>query len=216
MIRINLLPQAKVRGRAAGPSGSTALWLVIYLVGGALWSVGLSVVYFSHQGKLDEQLQANAALQQRIETLKKKTERLEEVRARLERSRQLEEVVSDLNRRRTGPARVLRELSSILSEGGGPSIDPHELERLRRDNPLAGYNRNWDVRRLWISSFHEDRRECRIQGRGKSNEDVAEFLRRLALSDLFARVTLQRTEMVADRDTKVPLIGFELTCEVTY
>jgi type IV pilus assembly protein PilN len=216
MIRINLLPQARQRAGRAVPSGNSAVWVVAYLVGAAVWCVGLAVVYFLYQGKLDEQLQQNAALDQRIQDLRKKSERLDEVRARLERSKQLESLVDDLNRRRTGPARVLRELSNILSEGGGPSIDPRELERMRRENPLAGYNRSWDVRRLWVSTFQEDHRECRITGKGKTNEDVAEFLRRLALSDLFDRVTLQRTEMVTEKDTKIAVIGFDLTCEVSY
>jgi type IV pilus assembly protein PilN len=216
MIRINLLPQARQRLRAAGPSGSTAVWLVAYVIGSALWCVGLAVVYFMYQGKLDEQLQKNAALDQRVEVLKKKSERLEEVQQALERSRQLEELVDELNRRRTGPTRVLRELSQVLSRDGGPTIDPEELTRMRRDNPLAGYNRSWDVRRLWLQTFDEEQRECRITGKGKTNEDVAEFLRRLALSDLFDEVTLQRTELVSDQKTAVAFIGFDMTCKVRY
>ncbi|MFW5925571.1 MAG: PilN domain-containing protein [Myxococcota bacterium] len=216
MIRINLLPQAKQRKGAGVPSGSTAVWLVAYLTGAVIWCVALGVVYFLYQGRLDEQKQKNASLEERIQVIEKKSEGLDELEARLERSKQLEALVDDLNRGRTGPTRVLKELSDILSKGNGPSIDRQELERMRRDNPLAGYNRSWDVRRLWVDSFHEEHKECRIRGQGKTNEDVAEFLRRLALSELFTTVTLQRTEMVEDSETKLPLVGFELTCEVRY
>lgn len=215
MIRINLLPQARGR-KAAAPSGSAAVWMVVYLVGAVVWCIGLGVVYFVYQDQLEEQQQQNAALQQQIQVMEQKSARLDEVKAALERSKQLEAIVDELNRGRTGPTRVLMELSNILSEGEGPSIDPQKLERLRRENPLAGYNRSWDVRRLWLDSFREEHRECRITGRGKSNEDVAEFLRRLALSELFERVTLQRTEMTKDDEIELALIGFELTCEVDY
>ncbi|MFW6049995.1 MAG: PilN domain-containing protein [Myxococcota bacterium] len=216
MIRINLLPTAKQRKAVPTPSGTTAAWLVVYLVGAALWAVGLGVVHFLYQGRLDEQREQNAALEQRIQMLEQKSAGLDELKARLERSKQLASVVKELERGRTGPTRVLFELSAILSEGKGPSIDPQKLERLRRENPLAGFNRSWDVRRLWIDSFQEEHRECSITGRGKTNEDVAEFLRRLALSELFRNVTLQRTEMVEDKETGLPLVGFELTCEVDY
>lgn len=216
MIRINLLPQAKQRKAVAAPSGATAFWAVVYLVGAVVWCVGLGVVYFLYQGRLDEQREKNAALEQRIQVLQKKSNGLEEVKAELERSKQLAAVVDKLNRGRTGPTRLLMELSNILSEGRGPTIDPQKLERLRRDNPLAGYNRSWDVRRLWLDSFTEESHQCKITGEGRTNEDVAEFLRRLALSNIFTNVTLTRTSLTEDKDSGIQVISFELTCEVKY
>lgn len=216
MIRINLLPQAKAKGRAAAPTTASPVWGFVYVIVLFVWTAGLGGIYFLYQGTLEEQQQANNALRARIEQLKQKSARLDEVRAQLERSRQLEQLVADLNRARIGPTRAVMELSKILSPNGGPTIDPQRLEQLRRDNPLAGYNRSWDPRRLWLTSFTEENRDCRIRGNGKTNEDVAEFLRRLALSDLFEEVTLQKTEAVTDAGTNLPFIGFELTCKVRY
>ena len=108
------------------------------------------------------------------------------------------------------------ELSKTLSRDRGPTIDPQALERLRQNNPLANFNRNWDVRRLWLTSFEEENRECRIVGLGRTNEDVAEFLQRLSLSELFENVTLQKTESATDQGTGLSLIGFELTARVRY
>jgi type IV pilus assembly protein PilN len=220
MIRINLLPQAKkppaARVAASAPSGGTTLWAAIYLAGVLVTGIGLTVVYFVYEGELEEQQNKNRALEQRIAQVKKKSARLDEVKAALARSRELEEVVNELNKARTGPTRVLAELSDILSKGGGPTIDEEELAALRQRNPLAGYNRSWDVKRLWLVRFAENDRRCRISGRGKTNEDVAEFLRRLALSTLFEDVTLQRTQMIEDKNTNLPWISFELTCGVDY
>jgi type IV pilus assembly protein PilN len=108
------------------------------------------------------------------------------------------------------------ELSKVLSSPGGPTINPAELERMREDNPLAGFNESWDVRRLWISRFEEIERECKITGMGRSNEDVAEFLRRLTLSEIYEGVTLQRTRAANDPDTGLQMVGFDITCKVKY
>lgn len=221
MIRINLLPQAKkVAGRAApaasADSGSNQVWAIVYLVAVAIWMVVLGAVFFNFQGQLDDQRAKNGALEQQIQRLRAESANLEEVKGKLDKSRQLEEVVNRLMNARLGPTRVMMELIHVLSAGGGPTIDPQRLERLRRDNPLAGFNPGWDARRLWITNFEEENRECRIAGRGRTNEDVAEFLRRLALSELFENVTLERTSSIEDAEAGMALIDFELVCKVRY
>ncbi len=225
MIRINLLPNVggkkKRQASSSGPSGGVQLWGGIYLVAAFLWLAALGALYFFYDGKLTEQKRQNEALAAQIEQLRSKSARLEEVRAQYEESTALEEVVTELNKGRTGPTRMMMEISKILSvgEGSGPTIDPQELEEMRRNNPLAGFNRSWDVRRLWVLGFEEDHGNCKMVGEGRTNEDVAEFLRRLALSDLFADVTLERTTAATPSNTSnpgVPLIRFELSCRVTY
>lgn len=217
MIRINLLPAAKkqTRGISTGGGSSTG-WVVGYAATALITCVVLAVVYFGKESELEEQRARNTALEQQIAQLTAQSASIDEVRAQLARSQELEQVVAELQRARFGPTRVLMELSRILSAGGGPSIDPQRLEELRRGNPLAGFNRSWDTRRLWLTSFEEQNRHVRIRGIGKTNEDVAEFLRRLALSDSFHEVLLQKTEAVEDRETRLQLIAFELTATVRY
>ena len=211
MIRINLLPRART-----APAGGSSLWLGVYAGAIVLWCVVLGVFYFLTDAELQEQLRANRTLAQQVQTMKQKSAKLEELEARLQRSKQLEALVDELNRARTGPTRVLYELSRILSQGGGPTIDVQRLEELRRDNPLAGFNPNWDVRRLWLKAFQEEDRICRVTGEGKTNEDIAEFIRRLSLSDLFEQVALTKTAMTKHDKVDVELISFELTCKVRY
>jgi Tfp pilus assembly protein PilN len=55
-----------------------------------------------------------------------------------------------------------------------------------------------------------------MSGFGKSNEDVAEFLRRLTLSDVFQEVTLQSTSAAKDAASGLPTVSFEMTCKVVY
>ena len=221
MIRINLLPSGKTRIRrlpAAPTTGdfSNTTWAVIYGAAAALWLAILGGVYFVNSSELGELVAANRVLQERRNALQQKTQGLAQVEGRLEQSRRLEQVVGELEAARTGPTRAVMELSRLLSTGGGPTINPEKLEEMRRDNPLAGFNDNWDVRRLWLTTFEEVERECRIAGQGRTNEDVAEFLRRLTLSDLFDNVTLQRTQSAIETDTGIGVVGFDITCRVNY
>jgi type IV pilus assembly protein PilN len=214
MIRINLLPAAK-RG-AAVTTGSSQLWGVAYLLGLFAWGVLLFFFYMSANSKLEEQRAANTALEQEIDQAKQKSANIGDVEAKLAKSRQLEEVVGKLQTARQGPTRVLMELSHLLSESGGPSVSAEKLDALRRDNPLAGFNPGWDVRRLWLTAFTEQARACAIRGFGKTNEDVAEFLRRLNLSNLFEKVTLQATSSAIDPTSSTAVVSFELSCQVRY
>jgi type IV pilus assembly protein PilN len=219
MIRINLMPgaprkQAKAAAAAGGPAPTA--WIVGYSIAAVAMIAVLWLYYAQKSRELREQVAANNRLQEQIEELERQSADLDDVRAALDESRELEEVVNELQRARFGPTRVLMEVSRILSAGGGPTIDPRRLEALRRENPLAGFNPAWDTHRLWLTSFEEEERVVTIHGTGRTNDDVAEFLRRLTLSDLFTDVHLDRTEAEEDHDTHLELITFELTATVRY
>ena len=223
MVRINLLPtDKKKRARRIAPSAlpggdfGLATWGAIYGGAIAIWLVVLGVLYFAQSAQLETVAQENKTLEARRDELQGKTKGLAEVEGRLEKSRRLEKVVEELERARRGPTRAVMELSKVLSSPGGPTINPAELERMREDNPLAGFNESWDVRRLWLTRFEEIERECKITGMGRSNEDVAEFLRRLTLSEIYESVTLQRTRATNDQDTGLQVVGFDITCKVRY
>lgn len=216
MIRINLLPGARKQAKAAATGGGSQGWIIAYLVAVAITVVILVFVYLAKSRELNDQLAVNAALQSEIGDLETQSANIDQVRSELERSRQLEAVVSELQRARYGPTAILMEISRILSVGGGPTVDPQRLEEIRRQNPLAAYNTAWDPHRLWVTEFEEEDRECTIRGAGRTNEDVAEFLRRLTLSESFAQVELVKTEGAEDAATHLPVITFELTCRVIY
>ena len=223
MVRINLLPTDKkrrARRAAAAPMPtsdlSLGMWGAVYGGAIAIWLAVLGVLYFVQSADLGTIAEENKTLEARRNELQGKTSGLADVEARLEKSRRLEQVVQELERARRGPTRAVMELSKVLSDPGGPTINPEELERMRQDNPLAGYNESWDVRRLWLTRFEEVERECKIEGMGRSNEDVAEFLRRLTLSEIYEDVTLQRTRSASDPETGLQTVGFDITCRVKY
>ena len=208
MIRINLLPEAKKK--EVGAKGSSQIWLVVYLVTAAAWAVLLLVFYWYFGGILEEKRAVNNELKEEIARAEQQNANLDEIQQKLERSKRLEEVVNELHKARSGPTRLLHELSKLISKEGGPSVNQQQLDSIRREHPLAGYNPAWDFRRLWINRLAEKDHNCEIHGRGKTHEDVAEFLRRLILSDVFDNVFLEET--TADHGT----IGFKIKSTVRY
>jgi type IV pilus assembly protein PilN len=212
MIRINLLPQK----RAGAASGQGAkVWGYAYLGASVAWCIALAFVYFSLLSDRDQALAQNVEIERQIAKVKAASGDLEALQKQLDQSKQLEQVVRSLKDARQGPARMLLELSSILSPGRGPTIDPVKLEDLRRSNPDVGISTGWDTRRLWVTGFEENARNCRIVGQARNNEDIAEFLRRLALSRIFDEVVLVRTGLPAG-DGNLGNVAFELTCKVRY
>lgn len=214
MIRINLLPDGRKKQAASGSSGSTQMWAGIYLLVAVLWMVGLAAIYYVKTEQLSQIKRANRELSAEITRLLRRTDGLDELQAQLDRSMRLEEVVGELNRARTGPLRAVMELSKILSQPGGPTIDPAELERQRQSNPYADYTVGWDVQRLWVEEFSETERECTLKGKARSNDDVAEFMRRLTLSELFEGVVLVSTQ--EQEVDGLMLQTFHIGCRVVY
>jgi type IV pilus assembly protein PilN len=216
MIRINLLPDAR-HARHGAVSGDTTVWTAIYLVSAVALAGSLTLFHLGRSSELDERQRANAEIQSQIDALQRQTSEMASLQAQLDESDRVRGIIEELQRRRTGPARVLLELRNILSDGRGPTIDAARLEALRRDNPNAGFDPAWDVRRLSIVRFTEEQGSCAISGTARTNKDVAEFLRRLTLSNLFEEAILARTEIAQSigPDGK-PLINFELSCRVSY
>jgi type IV pilus assembly protein PilN len=213
MIRINLLPAAKKKSRTAADS---RIWGVVYLVFVVAWCVVLATIFWRTSHERSERRAANDALQGEIDQAQRQNSDLSAIQDKLAKSKKLEQVVDRLQAARSGPTRLVMELSRILSEGKGPTIDQGKLEELRRDNPLAGFNPSWDVRRLWLRAFEEREGKCTIRGAGKTNEDVAEFLRRLTLSEVFRQIALTETSSQIDPDSKLAVVNFTLSCEVHY
>lgn len=215
MIRVNLLP----RRREAKREGGNA-W--IFLIGAAALAmiVGIFIVHAGKKRELDEQLEANKAIEASIADKKAKVANHEAVKKQLAEYQAREDAIAKLQAGRTGPTAMMIELSRILTPRKLPTMDQEALEKLRRENPGAVPSEKWDPHRLWINSFKENDRNVVISGFGKTNDDVAEFLRRLTVSKYFENVHLVRTEERTEKDNALGVtyttIAFELKAKVRY
>jgi type IV pilus assembly protein PilM len=213
-VRVNLLTQRKETTRRAG-TGSQA-WLGVVGLAVLLEIGALGLWYASMSTDLQKLQSDNAGVQAQIDKIKKDTAEHPKVKAQLAELKQREDAIAKLQSARTGPTAVLLELSHILTPGRGPTVDHDKLEQLKRDNPAAVPNPNWDPRRLWLTKYSEVDRKVKIEGLARDGEDIAEFMRRLGVSDYFYEVKpLPATEM-SDKDTKINLKQFAVSAKVRY
>jgi type IV pilus assembly protein PilN len=213
VIRINLLPQKRaIRG---APEASQR-WLGVVLVIVLLEVVGLFLFHQWKNDELVEQNQKNNELSAKINEIKALVANHEEVKKALAVLRQREDAIAKLQSARSGPTAILLELSRILTQGRGPTVEPDRLAALKKDNPLAVFNPAWDTRRIWLTSYSESERTMRVEGYARDGNDVSELAQRLRLSVYFYDVTILPGKKETDKDTKLELIKFALQMKVRY
>jgi type IV pilus assembly protein PilN len=212
MIRVNLMPR---RANAHRPAAvATLVGLAVALVATA---AGAATVDSWMSRRLEEQLADNRVVEGRIARIRLRLRDHAEVRARMEELERRRQVVEELEAGRHGPALALAELARLVSVGGQPSIDHARYLELCRARPGRCFDPDWDGRRLWVRGFREEDRQVEIQGLALSHEDVAELLRRLALSDYFHEVTLVSTRAEPSAPaTGEGAVAFEIRCRVAY
>jgi type IV pilus assembly protein PilN len=230
MIRVNLLPNKKQSKRAdfsffsfggGGGSSSTSsegsqAWLGIVLGVVLVEVLVLLFVYKTKGDQLAKVKNKNLEHTTTINTIQGNISQHEKIKGELKELREREDAIQKLQAARTGPTATLLELSKILSSGRGPTVDRDKLEQLRRDNPSAVPNANWDTRRLWLTTYSEKDRVVKVSGLARDGEDVSEFLRRLTLSDFFYDVKLLPATKEIDAATKLELVKFEFSAKVRY
>jgi type IV pilus assembly protein PilN len=208
VIRVNLLPSRKAKRQEAGQRQFLVMGLAI------LATVGL-LVFFHLQAttELETAQHDNTILQADVAKLKQELGDYDKVRAQREELLKQRKTIQSLESGRTGPVYLLRELSEILSPGKGPTFDRVTYEETLRRDPNAGFG-TWETKRAWIESYIEDRQKVKLKGSAKSNEDVAEFLKRLNASVFFKDVNLDATAQAAKGSVK--FVNFGLSASVIY
>ena len=211
MIRINLLPQKRQTQREG-----SQLWLVVIVLLSALEAVGFFIYHGNKTEELVAQRRKNSELMEQISQSKNAVKNHADVKSQLERLRAREDAISKLQSARTGPTAVLLELARLMTPGRGPTVDPDKLNQLRRDNPLAVYNPNWDARRLWLVKYVENMRDVRLEGTARDGEDVSELARRMSLSSYFSDVRLLPAKKTPSKEAGMDLVSFQLEAKARY
>jgi type IV pilus assembly protein PilN len=208
VIRINLLPTRRAKRQEAGQRQFLVMGLAI------LATIGL-IVFFHLESttELEKVQHDNTILQADVAKLKSELGDYDKVRAQREELLKQRKTIQSLESGRVGPVYLLRELSEILSPGKGPTFDRVTYEETLRKDPNAGFT-NWETKRAWLESYTEDKMRVKIRGSAKSNEDVAEFLKRLNVSVFFKDVNLDATAQAAKGALK--FVNFGLSAMVIY
>jgi type IV pilus assembly protein PilN len=204
MIRINLLP-VKVHRKREAIKREIGIGVLILIVFGG----GVFLFHSWAQAAVDEQAKKNEALKADIAKLKSEVGDYERVVAQRKELLKQRDAIQKLEGARSGPVYVMKELSNVLTPDRGPTFDRTSYEQLVRRDPNAGFNPKWDTRNVWIESWDDKERQVTITAGAKSNEDVAEFIKRLQLSIYLANVRLKQTQSVSgDKAGAVGGIGW--------
>jgi type IV pilus assembly protein PilN len=225
MIKINLLPQKKTkrvrmlaapsarRGGGDGDQGQAQ-----FMLGCAAVLVAAAIVFFMvHRPMVSERkdLEANAAKVNGDNNTKKAKlkdyENLQKVvAANKERSASIEKLV----KAKAVPANLLHELSEILT-GHDPTMSKEMSKKLEAD-PNRKFQRDWDPKHVWITSFVEKDGGFTLKGGAQSDPDVTQLAKRLQASVYFMDVTPKGGLLILDRESGLQYYEFTITGKVVY
>ena len=211
MIRINLLPVKATKRREQG-----VRQLIIGVVSVSVALVGIIVFHGTQVSQINQMRADNQATSRAIAALKAEIGDYEVVKAQRDELIRQRDAIKRLQANRSGPVWLMRELSDILTKGKGPTFNKDRYEEQLRKDPNAGFNPNWEPKRVWLLSYEEHNHSVKIHGAAKSDEDVAEFLKRLKLSAFFDQVYWQQTQPQVDNKYNVNYVTFDVTCRVNY
>ncbi len=164
MLQVNLLPVREARRKADLRQYMMQLVLMLIVTVG---SIGLI-----HSRIGDQVERGQARVKQMQNDINQFKPQLEQVAAFKKRKSELEkkiDVIDGLDRARTGPVRVLNELSMRTPD------------------------------RLWLTSLSTKGKTISLQGQSLDNELVALFLRSLGDSEYFVNVDLDSTKLGAQK-----------------
>lgn len=211
MIKINLLPVKAAKRRE---QGQRQLLLGVVVISATL--VAIIIFHGTQVAKLNDMRSFNQQLARDIAKLKAEIGDYDIIKAQRDELIRQRDAIKRLQANRSGPTYMMRELSDILTPGKGPTFNKEQYEESIKRDPSVGFNPNWDTRRAWLISYAEQAHNVTIKGGAKSDEDVAEFLKRLKVSAFFSDVYWKQTQPELDTKLNVSFVTFDVTCRVNY
>jgi type IV pilus assembly protein PilN len=209
MIKINLLPRTQRKVRV----GQRQLFVFLLLV---LVEVGALVVAQIWKGDEVATRQKEAkVLADDVAELQKAVRDYDTLVRRKTQLQVQKQVMDQLESWRAGPVRIMTELSAILSVGKGPTalpVAPKPETGEKQDSPR--FDQKWDPRRLWLEGVTEKNGWVYLSGRAKDHDDVAELIRRMEVSKVFAQIGKAENMQVSDRRLGMQVVRFSLRAQV--
>jgi len=155
MIKINLLPAKAVKRDSRNRE-----FVIISVV--ALVAVAAVIIFLStaQAAKLQAREDQITKLKAEIEELQRKVKEVDAFKAKQEKLRQKIGIIEQLRKQKTGPVRILDDLSMKVPE------------------------------EVWVTRYAEEGGQVRITGNGIDDESISQFLQKLETSPYFQGVEL--------------------------
>ncbi|MDD2583079.1 MAG: PilN domain-containing protein [Desulfuromonadaceae bacterium] len=168
MIKINLLPV-----RAAKKKETAIQQLVIFGVVIVLIATIVTALYMFKRVQIATAKEEIASANNRIDELKKKIGKLEELKSLKEQVKKKLDVLAQLRKNKTGPAQRLESLSNLTPD------------------------------KLWLTNYSESDQTVKISGIALTEDLIAQFMKALEGSNDFMAVELLVSEQTEIAGTKL-------------
>jgi Tfp pilus assembly protein PilN len=217
MIKINLLPQRRVKRAAAEESARPLVIGVAALLAGA--AAVAVVVDRPRRARLAELREANAQLQADIAAKNRQLVGYTELKKAAEEADERYKAIRRLIGAKVVPAHVLHELGEVLTTSKYPTMTEDMVKRTGNgpeSDPNKRFQPDWDPSHVWVSGFTDAAGEFKLEGGAVTESDITQLAKRLAASVYFADVTPAGGERVADQQTGFSYFKFTITGKVVY
>ncbi|MCX5742511.1 MAG: PilN domain-containing protein [Proteobacteria bacterium] len=217
MIRINLLPQRKVKRQAAEP-GSKEL----FIGAGAVLAAGVLVFFLvdkPNRDHLNDLRDTNDALQKEIQAKNRLLAGYAELQKSAEEADKRAQSINRLIGAKVVPANLLHELGEILTTAHRPTMTEDMTKKTSTTpdgDPNKRFQTDWDATHVWFTTFTDTAGAFKLEGGAQSEQDVAQLGKRLAASVYFKDITPSGGERVADTATGITYYKFTITGKVAY
>lgn len=215
MIRINLLPRKKKKGRSSAPvegeqSVAIGMGIIVALAAGVFF-----IVHSPLEDDIQGQQGQNSKLTSDNKKIKAKTANFEEMKAAFKAAQDQAAAIARLNNSRSTPASFLFELSTLLRQDGEPSMTDNMRERVAGNENLR-WQEGWDAKHIWLSSIEEKNGGFTLKGAAQSDGDVTQFAHRLTASMYFENVQPEGSVKKNDSKSGITLYEFTISGTVRY
>lgn len=178
MIKINLLPVRAAKKKETAIQQFSILGVVVVVI-----AVMVVSLYFVKRVQVSVAKDDITAANNKINELKTKIGKLEELKTLKEQVKKKLDVLSQLRKNKTGPARRLATLSNLTPE------------------------------QLWLTNYSESGQSVNISGIAFTEELIAQFMKALEASEDFMAVELVVSEQTVVAETKLKKFDITMKLE---
>jgi type IV pilus assembly protein PilN len=168
MIKINLLPV-----RAAKKKETAVQQITIFGAAIVLILVIVGIMYGVKLGQISSTRSDIATANNKINELKSKIGKLEELKTLKEQVKKKLDVLAQLRKNKTGPAQRLATMSDIVPD------------------------------QLWLTAYSENGSDIKVAGKAFTEDLIAQFMRNIQASNEFTGVELVESLQIEEAGTKL-------------
>jgi Tfp pilus assembly protein PilN len=219
MIKINLLPQRRPKGRATAPDESARPLVIGVLALVAAAAMVAVLIDRPKRARLAELAEANAQLQSDIAAKTRQLAGYAELKKSTEEADERFKSIQRLIGAKVVPAHVLHELGEILTPSKYPTMTEDMAKRTGSgpdSDPNKRFQPDWDPTHVWLSGFSDTGGQFKLEGGAQTETDITQLAKRLAASVYFADVTPAGGERLADNQNGGNYYRFTITGKVVY